>query len=598
MTGDAVVSPDLLQETGDLPVADWMQSRLTADELPTTFTESFAAGRIWLGFMTARVMVGVLLLVLQSMAYHFGAGVPVWLLALCVAYLVATVVTRLWVAPVRLGTAFERHWPYTVGIDLVFYFLLSWHGENALVNYLPLLAFPPLVCAVLGSWRITLTTVLLAMMLMTWEHLHHYTVESGHPYMVYAQMSVFSLGLLVVTFLLHRLTNYMGLQQFESYSSRQLARLRGRITGLVMQNVTDGVMVVSRSGRIRALNQAAQGMLRLPAGMSLPGRDMASMIELGTLSHLVAQSFEEGEGLSAEVLLLHAQGDTPHLMVRTQLSRSASQDEAQEDLCLLYIQDMQQVQDQLRTEKLAAMGRMSAAVAHEIRNPLSAIAQAAELLGEELDQPLQKRLNEMVQTNAQRLGRVVEDVLDIARTQQQLPQQAEPLFLDTVVHQLVQEWAAQHADAVRPVLTLGAPDASVVFDAEHLRRVLVNLLDNAALHSQQGAQARVLVQTWREGGRVHLQVWSRGAAMEAAVQARLFEPFASGRSRSTGLGLYICRELCQRNGAAIHYQRIATLAHPLLQAEEQHELGHAFVIDMPQAASPEAQPGAGEAVRQ
>ena len=100
-------------------------------------------------------------------------------------------------------------------------------------------------------------------------------------------------------------------------------------------------------------------------------------------------------------------------MVHTRLSPFGT-DAADEALCLLYLQDMQEVQQQVRTEKLAAMGRMSAAVAHEIRNPLSAIGQAAQLLDEELDQPIQKKLNGMVQTNALRLGRIVSDVLDIA----------------------------------------------------------------------------------------------------------------------------------------------------------------------------------------
>jgi len=93
----------------------------------------------------------------------------------------------------------------------------------------------------------------------------------------------------------------------------------------------------------------------------------------------------------------------------------------------------------------------------------------------------------------------------------------------------------------------------VAFDADHLRRVLVNLLDNALRYAGDGAGS---IQVATLGGPAcSLVVWSDGPALESAVERHLFEPFFSSQSRSSGLGLYICRELCERHGARIAYAR-------------------------------------------
>jgi two-component system sensor histidine kinase PilS (NtrC family) len=206
------------------------------------------------------------------------------------------------------------------------------------------------------------------------------------------------------------------------------------------------------------------------------------------------------------------------------------------------------------------MGRMSAAVAHEIRNPLAAITQASALLGEDLVDPAHRQLTTMVQQNAQRLSRIVDEVLDVARARQQrvLPL-GEQLALDSTVRTLAEEWV-RHAQRQGVLLVLEAAGSVVRFDIEHLRRILVNLLDNAARYAG-NREGSIQVTTRRNAaGRASLQVWSDGTPLEPAVQRHLFEPFFSSESRSSGLGLFLCRELCERHGATIGYERRALSA--------------------------------------
>jgi two-component system sensor histidine kinase PilS (NtrC family) len=106
-------------------------------------------------------------------------------------------------------------------------------------------------------------------------------------------------------------------------------------------------------------------------------------------------------------------------------------------------------------------------------------------------------------------------------------------------------------------MTLAASSACVVFDPEHLRRLMINLLDNALRYASKSSHAIQIATSMPDDGQARLSIWSDGAPLEKTVQTHLFEPFFTSESRSSGLGLYICRELCERYGALIGYRRAA-----------------------------------------
>jgi two-component system sensor histidine kinase PilS (NtrC family) len=221
----------------------------------------------------------------------------------------------------------------------------------------------------------------------------------------------------------------------------------------------------------------------------------------------------------------------------------------------MFIQDQREIEARLRSEKLASMGRMSAAVAHEIRNPLAAIAQANALLDEDLQDPRHKQLTQLVRQNAKRLEKIAEDILNVSRAKHRWHGQSDRLDLNDEVRQGCHDWAGNGVQRGPLALALDSSPLPILFDKDQLRRILVNLLDNASHHAQAHAEGIQLVTAITEIGQVSLSVWSHGTPMEQTVERHLFEPFFSSDSRSSGLGLYLCRELCEGHGALIAYQR-------------------------------------------
>ena len=317
------------------------------------------------------------------------------------------------------------------------------------------------------------------------------------------------------------------------------------------------------------MSNNAGGLIRWP--VAAPPFPLASNPAWLGLQELARLTFAGDRGRRSNLSIDHT-GQSPRTLHVTTRLTDHSTGKAP-GLCVMFMHDLREMEARLRTEKLAAMGRMSAAVAHEIRNPLAAITQANALLEEDLTDPAHQRLTQMVAQNARRLARITEEVLDIARVRHQIDHVSDHLLcLDESVAALFQDWSqtAHAASFARTFLQAG--EAEVAFDPDHLRRVLVNLLDNALRYIGKHPDSLQISTGISTTGQVGLQVWSDGAPLEKTVEQHLFEPFFSSESRSSGLGLYICRELCERHGATISYQRVPR------HTERGLVQGNAFVV--------------------
>jgi two-component system, NtrC family, sensor histidine kinase PilS len=515
--------------------------------------------RLWRGFMAARILVaGVLLLLLL---YLRASGQPAQSLAfvVCLAYLALTVWVRVLGRPLLPGDRLDPQWLVTVGVDVIVFGLLL-YLQVGTINFTPLFALPVLLAAVLGPLLLALGTAAAVTLALLVDALQYTLAGTSDATGRYIQAAVTGIGLFAVAYLTNQLSARLVRQERVAKGSEMAARAQIQVNQLVIDNLGDGVLVIDGNGVVHAANPSAREMLGVDTVqeplVAKPPFVLAARTAWASLAELAARSLQYQQAVSAEITITDAQAVVRMLHVKSSLSIVPGSAE-QGNLCVLFMEDLREVEARVRTEKLAAMGRMSAAVAHEIRNPLSAISQANELLAEEMREPHQQRLVRMVAQNVQRLTRVVDDVLDVSRAESGRRTAAVLRDPSQLIRSVCLDWMQQNKAFNCSLTGIESVSSAIEFEADHLRRILINLLDNALRHASGKSDSIqvYLQQAPTQQGGLLLSIWSDGAPIEQGVQRHLFEPFFSSQSRSSGLGLYICRELCIRHGASINYER-------------------------------------------
>lgn len=513
-----------------------------------------APGRLWLVFMNARIAIAVVLVAVQLALQTLGMPASHWTLGVCAAYLCATLAVR-FLRHARLQTDhFSSLWVATLGADMAAFALLTFSQASPL-NYSALFALPVLLASVLGPLMLALGTAASVTLLLLADVAWSSVRGSGDANARWLQAALSGSGLFLVALLANQLAVRLAREERLGQKSRSAARLQIQVNEMVVATLAEGVLVLDAKGWVRSANPAARRQLAAPE-MSCPAPfNLDVQPAWQPLLELVRQTFGAQSAQESTVSLACPGLNTRRLQVRSRLTRS--NDGSQESLCVMFLADLRELEARIRMDKLAAMGRMSAAVAHEIRNPLAAISQANALLEEDLIDVGQRQLTGLIGQNAQRLAKIVSEVLHISQAQQQIaaPQNT-AVQLDEAARQMAGDWARQCGMSAVLRVSSHSGNAAVCFDTDHLRRLLINLLDNAQRYASGALQSIEVSTHLAAPGHARLAVWSDGQPLEETVQAHLFEPFFSSESRSSGLGLYICRELCERYGAQIGYQRV------------------------------------------
>ncbi len=349
-------------------------------------------------------------------------------------------------------------------------------------------------------------------------------------------------GMLGVTFfatallaqiLSHKMKVSQGIAEQRAQDVTKLAVLNEHI----ISSMQTGILVVDIDGRVTHSNQSAQQLLGLKHAQNNYGLKAFS-------TQLVEQLSHWREGVDVRFEPFRPRDDLPEIVARiTALNTGET---------LIYLDNTSEQAQQAQQLKLASLGRLTASIAHEIRNPLGAISHASELLAENRNDATSIKLTDIIQRHSARVNGIIETILQMSRRKTSHPTTVIlALWLDSFRDEFCE---IKHIDKNALKLSISASLLKVSLDIEQLHQVMWNLFENAWEYSASDRNGpRIEVKLFRHDNEVRIDVYDNGDGVSEHMQDNLFEPFNSDRKGGTGLGLYLARELCQANGGYLKY---------------------------------------------
>ncbi len=340
--------------------------------------------------------------------------------------------------------------------------------------------------------------------------------------------------------------------------AEQAAHLQ-QLAQLIVERMRTGILVLNRNQHIELYNKSAAELLALPKQEQ---RTLA-LEDIPELQQRVRQW--QNQEKSSPLVHLSTEGNSEVKINFAPLGQEKDSD------ILIFVEDNRLITQQAQQLKLASLGRLTASIAHEIRNPLGAISHANQLLAEsEHLNPGDQRLLTIIDNHSKRVNQIIENVLQLSRRRTAHPQQGQ---LEDWLSEFIEEYRAQGCPDTELELELLSASIQAKFDPGQLHQVLSNLCDNGRRYSQQvTGTPKVKIEAGVEAQKQlpYIRVIDWGPGIDSLEEKNIFEPFFTTSNTGSGLGLYICKELCEANQAFIHYTRTSEglscfhiqLAHP------------------------------------
>jgi two-component system, NtrC family, sensor histidine kinase PilS len=397
--------------------------------------------------------------------------------------------------------------------------------------------------ALMSRGRVSLFYAACAACFILVEQTYQFTQRDGQAAEL-LQGALLAIGYFVVALVGYNLSRYATVsQRVAEAAGLDLANMAA-VNELVVRDMQDGYVLVDERLQARHVNPAAWRLLGIDPVALLPGSPLPM---LASLSEELAERVQDWR-----------EDPTPERSrIRTRLGdrdvvlRFVEIGSSQKPATVVFVDNLDHARAEAQKIKLASLGRLSASIAHEIRNPLSAMSHAAELM---LEAPNREsgdtRLVTIIRDNVHRLDRLVEEVLYLNRRDRTKP---ERIRLPDYLASFIDNFCTVENVPRATFYVQCESDSPMLFDRGHLDQILWNLVRNAWRHCQKRAESIVLHVAREPGGLIALEVSDDGPGVAESSKANLFEPFFTTDSKGTGLGLYVARELAHANGGELEY---------------------------------------------
>jgi two-component system sensor histidine kinase PilS (NtrC family) len=320
-----------------------------------------------------------------------------------------------------------------------------------------------------------------------------------------------------------------------------------QLSQYIVQNLRESIVVVDHENRIRLINESAA--LMLGDRSAYPG---ALLGEASPQLLYLLETWRQRTANPATPSQTFIAADGGHVIQPHFASLGGSEPAP----VIVFLEDTELLAAKIQQSKLAGLGRLSASIAHEIRNPVGAMSHAAQLLAESPSlSDEDKRLTEIVRSNGERVRQIIENVMSMARRENSRP---ERLVLGNWLQGFREEFSAtMQIPAERLAITSLLGDIEIQVDPSQLRQIVWNLCENAVRYGSSPAGNDVIelrIGRMASTARPFLEVADRGPGISVQHREKIFEPFFTGSEKGTGLGLFLARELAQTNGATLLYE--------------------------------------------
>jgi len=317
------------------------------------------------------------------------------------------------------------------------------------------------------------------------------------------------------------------------------------ISDNIIQTMTVGVLIIDTKGRVRLINDSAW------KNLGMPSSPQDKYLE--KISAELYIEYKKWHGDSAynvpDTFTIHTGPDAPELQIRF---RQLGEEEYK--FVMIFVEDTSLLTQKAKQLKLSSLGRLTASIAHEIRNPLGAISHAAQLLQEsESIEANDRELCTMITNHSRRVNSIIENVMNLS--QRKTPHK-ESIELKSCLESCIEDLSIQMAIKPNISLDISPEDSHVLFDRSQLLQILANLCNNGLRYSEM--QTNIASLTLSGGDEYgssaqYLDIIDSGPGIAESERDKLFEPFYTTSEHGTGLGLYLARELCEANGARLNY---------------------------------------------
>lgn len=488
----------------------------------------------------------LLLVTLQLMLYESGYLGEIfeefrapWFYAVCVGYALAALALLLPIVYRQPQVEMQAHLNFAVDAAAISALAYACGGVPSGLGMLLLTS--AVGCSMVISTRMALVQAAGATLVMLAEEI--YRMYPDYDTGPFTQTGI--LGLMFFATSLAANAVAMRARKSEAFAARvgsDLASL-AQLNESVIEHMQAGLVVINADGRVRLLNAAA--------GALLPARRGDALAEAAPGLATALDRWRDGApGVEGSPVAPRA-GAEDVVPRFTRLGWGADAP------TLILLENARALREQALQLNLAALGRLSAGIAHEIRNPLTAISHAGQLLSESPDLSAEnQRLTTMIRRHSDRIEKIVRGVLALSRRDPPAPA---PIRLRPWLEQAVGQYREGHREPRSIQFDGVGADFVMHFDPSHLQQVLFNLWDNSFLHG--GRDGRHIEVALRAGGSrteggPYLEVRDNGPGIPDDLRERVFEPFFSTAHRGTGLGLYLARELCEYNRARLSYRTL------------------------------------------